>query len=154
MITIAVLAAAFTASAATRPHAIVAGSLGIPDLSGAHVEVFVADEWSIEAGAGIGLLPLSVHAGVRWSPKAVCPGCWQGHGFRLSPGVLAFVFPSQLEEGMAVLDADAAYLFYNRGFGFSAGARLGVGIAWGNVASGLKLEPAMEVVPVQVGVVF
>lgn len=149
-----VLALATAACAATRPHAIVAGSLGVPDLLGAHVEVFVADEWSIEAGAGIGLLPLSVHGGVRWSPKAVCPGCWTGHGFRLSPGVLAFVFPSQLQEGMAVLDADAAYIFYNGGVGVSAGARLGVGIAWGNVANGLKLEPAIEVVPVQVGVVF
>ncbi len=154
MITTLLLLATSSASAATRPHAIVAGSLGLPELLSAHVEVFVAREWSFELGAGIGLLPLSVHAGVRWSPAATCPGCWAGHGFRFAPGVMAFVFPSQIEEGMAVLDADAAYVWYNGGVGVTAGARLGVGVAWGNVATGLKLEPAIEVVPVQVGAVF
>lgn len=150
----AFLLAPQAAAADGRPHVIVAASSGLPDLAAAHVELFVADHWSIEAGAGVGLLPLTVHAGVRWSPKATCWGCWNGHAFRLAPGALAFVFPSMMEEGMAVVDADATWVWYRGSVGVTAGVRGGAGIAWGAGADGVKLEPAMEIVPLQVGIVF
>ena len=119
------------ARATDHPHAIVTGSIGVPDLLAGRVEVFVSDRWSIEAGAGIGLLPLTVHAGARWS--ALWPEGWDGHHLRVAPGAVAYVFPSQPEEGMAVLDCD---------------------VAWGVGSEGVKLEPAIEVIPAQVGVIF
>ncbi|HNC97722.1 MAG TPA: hypothetical protein PKW90_16440 [Myxococcota bacterium] len=135
------------------PHVIVAASAGLPDLVGAHVEVFLPDKWSIEVGAGIGLLPLTIHAGARWAP--LCLGCWNGHAFRLSTGAMAFVFPSDLKEGMAVIDVEAAWIWYkNGGPGVTMAARAGLGPAWGPSSSGLKIEPALELIPIQVGMVF
>ena len=148
------LAAVLTAAAVDRPHVIVAASAGVPDLVEGHVEVFVADHWSIEAGVGVGLIPLTVHAGVRWSPQGMCWGCWNGHAFRLAPGVAAFMIPSSLGEWMAVVDADAAWVWYRGRVGVTAGVRAGAGVAFGRGADGLKLEPAIEVVPIDLGVVF
>ena len=133
----------------------IAASGGAPDLLGAHIEAFVAEHWSIEVGGGVGLLPLSIHAGLRWSPQGVCPGCWSGHAFRLAPGALVFIFPSIPQEGMAVVDADAAWVWYRgQGMGVTAGVRLGVGLAWGPSSDGVKIEPSIEVIPLQLGVVF
>jgi hypothetical protein len=137
---------------AEPPHVLVVASAGLPDLVGARVEVFVAERWAFELGAGVGLLPLTVHTGVHWT--ALCPGCWAGHGFRLAPGADVFVFPSEPREGMAVLDVDVQWVYYRNTVGVLAGARAGAGLAWGPGSEGVKLEPALEVVPVQVGVVF
>ena len=137
---------------AEAPHVIVAASAGIPDLASAHVEVFVADRWAVELGAGVGLLPWTVHAGPRYT--AWCPGCWAGHGFRLAPGAQVFVFPSDPREGMAVLDVDVQWTYFREIVGVVAGARIGAGVAWGPGSEGVKVEPGIEVVPVQIGVVF
>lgn len=136
-----------------EPHVIIAASVGLPDLVSGHAEIFVADQWAVEVGAGGGLLPLSLHAGVRWTP--LCWGCWEGHAFRLAPGALVFVFPTDLAEGMGVVDLDASWVWYQgNGLGLTAGARAGAGLAWGRTSAGIKLEPALEVVPFQVGLVF
>lgn len=142
------------AHAADRPSAIVAVGVGLPNLAHGHAELFVADGWSIELGGGVGLLPPTVTVGARWSPAASCWGCWEGHSLRLAPGVTWFVPPTQPEEGLAVLDVDVAWVWRApSGWGVTAGVRLGAGLAYGVGADGLKVEPGIEVVPLQVGVV-
>lgn len=145
--------ALLSAATAGAPHVILAADVGVPDLVQAHAEVFLSEQWSVEAGAGIGLLPLTVHGGARYTFLLPDEG-WGDHRLRLAPGVLVFVFPNIPSEGMAVADVDASWVWWPGAVGVTAGARLGAGVAFGNVSSGLKLEPALEVVPVKVGIVF
>ncbi len=143
--------AAPTATAA--PRAIVAGGVGIPNLLHGHAEVFVSEAWAVELGGGVGLLPWTLTPGVRWSPEATCWGCWEGHGFRIAPGLTWFVFPEDMEEGLVTLNADLAWIWRSpSGWGTSLGVRLGAGAAYGQVADGLKIEPGIEIVPLQLGV--
>ncbi|MFT4980036.1 MAG: hypothetical protein ACI8S6_005948 [Myxococcota bacterium] len=136
------------------PAVIVAGGVGLPNLVHGHVEVSVAEAWSVELGGGGGLLPWSVTAGARWRPERTTWGLGGGHGLRLSPGVTAFVFPQVPGEGLVTINADLAWLWQGeRGWGMIAGARLGGGIAYGEGGEGLKIEPGIEVVPLQLGVV-
>lgn len=102
----------------------------------------------------------------NWQAKGA--GAWQEHSiagflprsslegaFRLLPGAQVFVFPEVLKEGMGVLDLDVSWMWYRgEGVGITAGARAGLGVAWGGGSSGPKLEPAVELMPFQVGVVF
>lgn len=140
---------------ASSPTVIVAGGVGMPNLLHAHAEVFVAEQWSVEVGGGVGLLPPLITAGVRWSPESTCFWtCWEGHGVRLSPGVTWYFPPSLPQEGLATLNADLAWFWRGEsGWGVTAGVRLGLGIAYGQVADGTKIEPGGEVVPLQVGIV-
>jgi len=135
-----------------HPHVMVAASAGLPNLLDAAVEVFVTDRVSVEAGAGVGLLPLSVHAGGRWS--ALAPSGWGGHRFRAAPGATVYVFPSQPQEGLGVVDVDLAWVYTGRVAGVSVGARLGVGLAWGVVTDRAKVEPGLEVVPLRIALVL
>ena len=80
-------ASALAAPPPAHPAVIARAGIGLPNLVGGQLEVFVADAWSVEVGGGMGLLPGTVTLGTRWSPEATCWGCWEGHGLRLSPGL-------------------------------------------------------------------
>lgn len=141
------------AAAMDRPHLSLAVSSGLPDLAGGAIEVFVTPEVSIEVGAGIGLVPLSVHAGARWTSNT--PQGWDGHHLRVAPGGSVFVFPQIPEEGMAVADVDVAWVWTGTSAGVQAGVRFGAGATWGVGSEGeVKIEPALEVLPLRVGVIF
>lgn len=140
------------AEAMERPHVIVAASVGLPDLVGLSAEAFVTDRVSVELGAGIGLLPLSVHAGGRWT--ALVPDGWGGHHLRVAPGATVYVFPSDPREGLGVVDVDLAWVYTGRLAGVSLGVRAGAGLAWGPGSEGAKVEPGLEIEPLRVGVVF
>lgn len=142
------------ASSSTGPTALVVAGVGLPNLLHAHAELFVAPAWSLELGGGIGVLPVMLTVGGRWSPSGSCWGCWDGHGLRLSPGFTWFIAPTDIEEGLVTLNGDLAWVWRgSSGWGMTAGVRLGAGIAYGQVAGGTKLEPGIEVVPLQVGLV-
>ena len=57
-------------------------------------------------------------------------------------------------EGMAVVDTDASWTWWRGGIGVTAGVRLGAGLAFGVVSGRTRLEPAIELVPVQAGILF
>lgn len=148
------LAGAFAPAAAAAPNVMVVGGVGVPNILHAHAEVFVAEAWSVELGGGVGLLPSTVTAGARWSPAAT----WWGHGarnsLRLAPGATVFLVPARIQEGLLSVNADLAWIHQGpSGWGFTAGAKVGAGPAWGQVAGGLKIEPGLEIVPLQIGVV-
>jgi len=140
-------------AARAAPHVVVAGAVGLPNLVGGHVEAFVTDHVSVELGGGVGLLPWTLTFGARWSPEATCWGCWEGHGLRLAPGLTWFAFPSDMAEGLVTVDADLGWVWTSHsGWGLTAGVRLGAGTAYGQVAGGTRIEPGLEVVPLQLGV--
>ena len=142
------------ARAGDGPTVIVEVVVGVPNLLHGHAELFVADAWSLELGGGVGLLPPTVTVGTRWSPAATCWGCWEGHGLRLAPGVTWFILPTQLQEGLVVVDVDLAWVWRApSGWGMTAGVRVGAGPAYGVVADGAKIEPGIEVVPLQLGLI-
>ena len=142
------LAVSSAATADDLPRVILRATAGLPNLLGAGAEVFVGGRWSVEAGGGFGLLPPAVSLGSRWSPERTCWGCGGGHAFRLSPGATAYIFPTQPKEGLGVLNLDASWLWWEGGFGFTAGLRAGAGIAWGDAG----IEPGIELIPLQLGV--
>jgi len=143
-----------SAAAWAAPSVIVAGGVGLPNLIHGHAEVFLSEAWSAELGAGVGLLPWTVTAGARWSPARTWWERGGGHSLRLSPGATLFVFPQEPSEGLAVINADLAWMWQGeRGWGVTASARLGAGLAYGSVNEQLKLEPGLELVPLQIGVI-
>ena len=156
--TVAMFALAFTAAAApaalAAPVVMVLGGVGLPNLLHAHAEVFLADAWSVEVGGGVGLLPSTLTAGARWSPAGTWWGREERNALRLAPGATVFLFPSHLQEGLLSINVDLAWIHQGpSGWGVTAGVKLGAGPAWGQVADGLKIEPGIEVVPLQIGVV-
>ncbi len=152
---LATLGLAQAAPPPAHPSVIVRTALGVPNLIGGQVEVFVADQWSVEVGGGIGLLPGALTLGGRFSPEATCWGCWEGHGARLSYGLTWYGFVQQLEEGLLSANVDFAWVWRSEaGPGLTAGARLGIGTAYGQTADGIKIEPGGELYPVMFGAVF
>lgn len=158
-LTLATLLLAAPASAAEppeRPAAIVRVGVGLPNLLSIQAEAFITQSWSIEAGAGVGLLPSTLTLGTRWTPKSTCwLGCWEGHSLRLSPGLTWYAFPSQMSDGLLTLNGDLAWFYRSeRGIGVSAGLRGGLGMAYGRSEDRFKPELGLELYPLLLGVVF
>jgi len=158
LLLLALLPAALAASRdapRVAPHAMVVAGVGIPNLLHGHAEIFLSNTASVELGGGWGLLPWTLTAGARWSPTATCWGCWEGHGLRLSPGITATVFPGMAPEGLVTLNLDLAWVWRSPGgVGATAGVRAGAGPALGSINGRLKVEPGIELVPLQAGIIF
>ena len=142
-----------------RPLVEIVAGIGMPNLLNARVEVSVADSWSIGLGGGIGLLPASVEATVRWTPPGLTLGDGKRNQLSLGIGPDLLVMPW---DGMVAFilagSVELEYLhWFSKSFGFTIGTRWGIGATteFGSAQSTQtpKIEPALNIVLLQLGIV-
>jgi hypothetical protein len=83
------------------PNSTIGASVGSPYLLGGHGEAWLADEASVEVGAGAlgGVEPFGFDATLRWRPDILCLACGRRALVTLGVGVGTVVVPSVGFEG-------------------------------------------------------
>lgn len=84
-----------------QPNSTLGVSIGSPSLIGGHGEAWLADELSIEIGAGAlgSVEPFSFDATVRWRPDILCLACGHRALVTIGIGVGSVIVPSVGFEG-------------------------------------------------------
>ncbi|HTL11234.1 MAG TPA: hypothetical protein VL588_02020 [Bdellovibrionota bacterium] len=144
-----------------RPWFIVKAGLGLPNLIGAYIEIFVRREWTVGIGTGTGLLPPVIEGTIRWRPDATCWGCDGKNFLSLGFGIDPAVYWTQgLFHGntgvMVTASVDLLYIHrFTEHFGLTLGTQLGVGgvTEFGGTQS-FKVEPTFKINLIQVGFAF
>ncbi len=146
-----------------HPWVIVRAGIGLPNLVFASIEIYVAREWTVELGAGTGLLPPIFEGAVRYRPEAMCWGCGGRNSLSLGVGVDGGFYGNNsdptLVNGLLLMGSvDLMYMHrFAEHFGFVIGSRLGLGLVtergYGYV-NAWKFEPTVKVQLVQIGLVF
>ncbi len=148
---------AMASGAYSRPWFIVKVGIGMPNLVSAHLEVFVADNISVEVGAGAGLLPSVYEASIRWRPEATCFGCHGKNFFSIGFGIDPGVYGTPNHTGVVILGTvDATYIHrFAEHFGFfvSTKAGIGVGKEFGNTSEdwSSRVEPTIKLELLNIG---
>jgi len=132
--------------------------VGLPNIFNARAEVRVSDQWAVGLGGGVGLLPSAGELTARYTPGWACWNCQGRAQASLSFGPDVVIMPNQGR--VAVILAGAieaeALVWLTEGLGLTIGTRWGLGVTrdFGPDSYSLRVEPALNVVLLQVGAVF
>jgi len=146
-----------------HPWFILRAGIGLPNLVFASIEIYVKREWTVELGAGAGLLPSIFEGAIRYRPEAMCWGCGGRNSLSIGVGVDGGVYGTNsdvtaLNGIMLMGSADLMYMHrFAEHFGFVIGSRLGVGLVTERglgYVNAWEFEPVVKVQLMQIGLVF